>query len=494
MINSCGEFFPGACRYRALWVAGTAGVREGTAAGAFPWSERHLRCVWVDPAWRPAPLITGDNRQVWVESPGRWNLEAGPDFLDAVLRTGPDESTLRGDVEIHIHPADWRHHGHTGDPRYRNIIAHVTYFQGDLDEADLPPSVLQIALRPALRKIPSFSFDGLDLPSYPFASLAPLPPCAESLKGWSPEQQGLFLEAAGEERLRRKTERMVLAMAGGDPAQTLYEEVMGALGFKHNRVPFHNLAQALPLHRLRRDSGGNVNHAYALLAGVSGLLPAKTGPLWDEESRLFVRSLWDVWWKHQAGWHGNTLQRSDWSLANVRPANNPLRRLMAAASLFADIQAPFERVIASCVVPGGAEGAFPSSLLTWLGRVGGDTFWARRAGLAAPCAPVASALIGPGRAAALVNNVLVPWLAASGARPPEPGWLKALPAEDDNRYIRQSAHALFGHDHNPALYRSGLRQQGLLQIFQDFCLNSRNGCRGCRLPEMLREEAGDRRQ
>ena len=36
--------------------------------------------------------------------------------------------------------------------------------------------------------------------------------------------------------------------------------------------------------------------------------------------------------------------------------------------------------------------------------------------------------------------------------------------------IREAAHQLLGPDHNPAMYRSGLRQQGLLQIYFDFCV------------------------
>ena len=62
-----------------------------------------------------------------------------------------------------------------------------------------------------------------------------------------------------------------------------------------------------------------------------------------------------------------------------------------------------------------------------------------------------------------------------------PALLPHLPAEEDNALIRRTAHALFGHDHNPALYRDGLKQQGLLQIFHDFCLNDRTACRDCAL-------------
>lgn len=479
------EYFPAACRYRALRLPPAGILRESGDDPGFPWSERHLRCVWADPAYRPSPLLAADGRVVHVENPGRWNLEAGPDFLDAVLRIGPDECVLRGDIELHIRPADWRHHGHATDRRYQGVIAHVTYFEGTLGGADLPPPVLQIALKKALKLVPSFSFDSLDLPAYPFATLAPCPPCNTLLKSWTPEQRAALLDSAGEERLRLKTERLIQAMAGGNASQTLFEEIMGALGYKHNRGPFYKLAQCLPLDRLRRDSENSTVTAYALLAGVSGLLPAKTSPLWDEETRIFVRSLWDIWWRHQAAWQGNSLSRDEWVLSHVRPVNHPLRRLMAAAALFTGSH-PLDGIIASL------EPSTRSSrlVLETLQNAGGESYWARRSGFSSPRSESAVALIGSGRAATLLTNVIVPWMAATTATKPDPDWLKSLPPEDDNRFGRHTAHALFGHDHNPAFYHSGLRQQGLLQIFHDFCLNSRNGCRDCRLPQTLHSHDG----
>ena len=481
MSSYCSDLFPGSCLYRALLLSGVNRVHDSAPDASFPWSERHLRCVWVDPAHRPAPLVAADGRQVIVENPGRWNLEAGPDFLDAVLRTAPDEAVIRGDIELHIRPADWRHHGHAADRRYQHVIAHVTYFDGTLPDTDLPPSVLQIALRQPLRQNHAFSFDSLDLPAYPYGSLAPDPPCASLLKSWTPEQREELLESAGEERLRLKTVRLAEAMGGSDPEQTLYEEFMGALGYKHNRGPFQKLARNLPLARLRRDSAGDPLAAYALLAGVSGLLPTKTNPLWDDETRAFIRTLWDFWWKHQAVWQAHTLQKSEWILGNIRPVNTPLRRLMAASALFTGIGSPLASLIASCKAPD------PScrELMKELQSTGDSGYWATRNSLSGPRQESPMALIGPGRAATILTNVLIPWMAATATLKPDRALLKTLPAEDDNRFARHTAHALFGHDHTPALYHSGLRQQGLLQIFNDFCLNSRNGCRTCPFPESL---------
>ena len=472
--------FPRSCRYQALALPAKACVKDGSPPASFPWSERHLRCVWADPELRPSGLISTEGRTVSVLNPGRWNLEAGPDFLDATLKIGPDECTLRGDVELHIRPLDWRHHKHAGDPRYRNVIAHITYFEGVLTPSDLPASVLQIPLRAALQRIPSFSFDGLDLTAYPFAALSRLPPCAEILANWSPEQRGALLDGAGEERLRLKTERMAKLIGEKGKDQALYEELMGALGYKHNRLAFLTLARALPLERLRLEAAAAPLHAYALFLGVSGLLPQKSHPLWDSETRAFIRALWDIWWKHQSEWHDQIMSQKDWTLSNLRPANHPLRRLMAAAYLFTG--APPDMDFFSTTDA-------PEHLCrSWVHRfqeLGGNSYWAWRGSFATSRYARPEMLIGPGRAATILTNVMIPWWAATGLIQPDATLLDTLPQEDANRFIKHTAHALFGHDHSPALYNSGLRQQGLLQIFHDFCLSSKNGCAGCQLPATL---------
>jgi hypothetical protein len=83
--------------------------------------------------------------------------------------------------------------------------------------------------------------------------------------------------------------------------------------------------------------------------------------------------------------------------------------------------------------------------------------------------------------------VFVPFAAARNGQAPLPGnLLSQLVPEEDNGVLRQMAVSLFGPDCAPSLFRSALRQQGLLQIFHDFCLNDRSRCAHCALPELLR--------
>lgn len=453
----------------------------------FPYTERYLQCVWFDEELRPRALKTEQGDEIVVEHPGQWNLEDGPDFRSAVLRVGPDGRRLTGDVEIHVHAADWQRHGHAGNPAYERVIAHVTYFPGVVPASGLPRGALQLSLKDALAENPFFSFESLDLSAYPYALRQSATPCARVLKTWDSAQVAQLLETAGEERLRVKTERMTSAIATQGFDQTLYEEVMTALGYKNNRAPFRYLARQLPLKTLRLSSGNDPLKAYALLMGVSGLLPRQTPGRWDAETRAFVRQLWDHWWKFQADWSPKALPRSAWKLSGLRPQNHPQRRLMLAAILFADEPGLEQRLQA--LTSASPEHTLQS--MTALFNPEENSYWQRRLAFAGKPQAAPIALMGEGRIAALISNVLIPLLAASGNRSViSPAFLRHLKPEEDNQILRQTANNLLSPDHNPALYRSGLRQQGLIQIFHDFCLTDRSRCGTCALLKLLEKERG----
>jgi len=476
--------FAAADAYRALTAPPRACVRQSQAAAGFAHTERHLQCIWFDSALRPAALITGDGEPVTVISPGRWNLEAGPDFVDATLRLGGgDRRQLQGDIEIHIHPADWERHGHGGDPRYRRVIAHVTYSAATTLPASLPPGAVGIALGEALAANPAFSMDAVDLTAYPYAAATENCPCAAIFAAWHPDRVAAVLEAAGTFRIEQKAARVATQLRELDAETVLYRETMAALGYKQNAAPFRALAARIPPEVLRPLSA---LEAYALLLGVSGLLPETPSPRWDPATRALLRRVWDAWWPLQARWSAACLPPSAWTLSSLRPQNHPVRRLAAAATLFAgNRQSLWQRLQAEWRQTGaiGDVGALfdpPPPLDHWLHHLG----------LGGTARPAPVALVGSARSAAWCANVVLPLFAATGADMAT--LLPALPPEQTNSVMRQTAHRLFGRDHNPSLYsKSGLRQQGLMQIFHDFCLAERAGCATCTFPAALSGTARD---
>ena len=385
-------------------------------------SERHVQAIWYDGTLRPEDLRTADGAQVRVVDPGRWNLESGPDFLDAVLEIGGERRRVRGDVEVHVRAADWSAHGHGHDPAYAGVVAHVTWHPGPPPVAgaeSLPPRCARICLGDTLRTRPDFSPDEIDLAAYPYARLPATPrPCEERFAR-APDAALALLRAAGERRLEGKARRLAaLFVRSGDRAQTFYEEMMAAFGYKHNAAPFRALAQTLPWRELPPTPGAAAT-ALSCAADL-GVAP-----------------------------------RVPWRTANVRPSNSPARRIDEAARLFAGELPALLRRLEACelAVRTGQQAAL-------------DILRAARP-------------LGARRAAAMLANVLIPFARAEERLARVPEWI--FP-EDLNSTVRLMAFRLFGRDHNPALYAgNGLLVQGLIQVHRAYCLAAHPDCSACPL-------------
>ena len=165
----------------------------------------------------------------------------------------------------------------------------------------------------------------------------------------------------------------------------------------------------------------------------------------------------------------------------MRPQNHPVRRLAAAAALFG--RNPRLTTELAGLDTKDPRSWFEQARRLFAGRAR-MPYWDRRLSFSSPAQDRRTALLGPERVSAILSNIAVPFLAATDR--PVAGLLDRLPPEHDNALIRRTAAVLLGRDHNPALYRHGLRQQGLLQVFHDFCLTNRTACRDCGLPELLR--------
>jgi len=452
--------------------------RHDAYRAGFHWTERHLQCLWFDDRYRPTAFPLPGGETVTVLDPGEWNLEAGPDFLNATLLIQPGMRQLRGDVEIHVHPSDWDAHKHSEDPSYAHVIAHVTWFSGPAPRT-LPQGICPLSLAEPILANRSLSLDDIDLKAYPHAVLpATARPCEAALKN-APDRARAVLAAAGHYRLRAKAARIRARLGQtGDRHQIFYEEVMAALGYKRNQAPFRLLARLLPV-----SSFGPVRDlTFARMLGTARLLPQpESAP--DEEGRHTIRTLWDLWWHHS----GETLPESVvWRFHNLRPQNSPVRRLAAAACLFSGrstVRQDLDRLA-------GESGLRWHALSTdcfesrcrW-------PFWNKRLAFSSePDTEREIALLGKSRTAAIITNVVLPFAAAEDALPD--GVLNHLPPEDLSAPMRLTARHLFGRDHNPSLYAdSGLLQQGLLQIHLDFCLNAKPGCDDCALYAALADHA-----
>ena len=384
-------------------------------------TERHVQAVWYDAALRPERLVTRRGTTVKVVSPGEWNLGPGPDFTGAVLELGPERRRVVGDVEVHVRPADWDRHGHGSDPNYRGVVAHVTWGCGP-EARTLPPGAVSIWLGRIALADPTFSADAIDLSAYPYDRLpGEERPCSRAL-GCDPDRAQALLAEAGRRRIAAKAERMRRRLGEAD----------GRCAGIREQVFYEEVMTAF----------GYSRNA-AAFRRVAGRVPIAEMPSAPPSARAALLAAGSF---------------EDLDRRGLRPNNSPERRLAAAADVFTST-GTMTLADAADFSRRGCRGM----VAEMRGREG---------------------FVGPGRAAAVLANVVVPFAVAEGRLAVAPDW---LPAEDISEPVRLMAFRLFGRDHNPAaLYAgNGLLVQGLLHLFRELCLAHHPWCADCSLGDPL---------
>jgi Protein of unknown function (DUF2851) len=410
---------------------------------------------------------TGD--KIDVVQFGVWNREAGPDFRDAAIRIN-DSEAISGCIEIDLLDRSWESHGHATNPSFESTVLHVfversgrafftrTYSNRNVPQVCIDPATLPEAFNP---NIP------LARPGRCQAPLKDLP--EERLRG--------VLDAAAQFRLRQKANRIRNKIDTHGRDETLFQEIATALGYKENKLPFTLLTQRLPLRLLRQK----VETCEALLFGTAGFLETPDLDIYKNSTREYVRQLWDRWWPHRNDLERLILPTKAWHISGTRPVNHPQRRL-AALGVLACQWPRLQRASGKSSVT--AANDFFQTLE--------HPFWNSHYTLASDAAPKEMALIGKSRVADILANVLFPfWLAHNLESSPSPTtrlWTEyaKLPAQLSNRRLETAATRLFGNDpRQKEFLRSIAHQQGLLQIYEDFCMQDNSDCAQCPFPEQM---------
>ncbi|MBP1165984.1 hypothetical protein JOE44_002868 [Chryseobacterium sp. PvR013] len=97
-------------------------------------TEKLLQYLWNYKVFKHFDFKDIEGNSVEIIHFGKWNKNAGPDFLDAKIKI--NGLLLAGNIELHIRSSDWIFHHHSIDPNYQNIILHVV-FQHDIEIHDL---------------------------------------------------------------------------------------------------------------------------------------------------------------------------------------------------------------------------------------------------------------------------------------------------------------------------------------------------------------------
>ncbi len=502
-LRPCGSFAP---VYRELVSSVVCEpkapvVRQGMR-------ERLVRCLWFDQDFEEV-LRTEAGQKLTVLSPGWGNLESGPDFKHAAVKFGRGKA-VKGDVETHVYASGWKQHGHHEDETYNNVILHVVMW----NDSGLETTTLQDGRETPILALDQYVSRGVDelaetlnTEEYPHTSTGNAGRCQELLSqgGIDPEWVGQFLDHAGDERMLKKASRFDQMPEAGDPEALLYVSLMEAAGFKKNKRPMGQLARLVPLetaNKLVRENG--VVSLHAAMFGMSGLLPQQfelAGPEPDSETAAYLSHLRDQWAAVKDSLEGQPMEYRAWKLSGTRPVNYPMRRiagisrLLEKAAQFGGVIAPIERELRRVpAVPSRRVARSPAAkavieLLTGLS----DDYWSRRTTFGGKKLRSQTKLIGASRAAIMFVDAIVTIMLAQ-ARAREDRVLEkrlhrayaTLPRLPSNSVLRFMSSRIFGGE-EPAdeVVTSARRQQGLLQLFRDYCEKDSEGCRRCAFAEAL---------
>ena len=440
-------------------------------------SELELQARWFTGDFGKHFVSTAGDKIEIVQF-GVWNREAGPDFCDAAIRINGGEP-IRGCIEIDLLDRNWEAHRHATNPAFEETVLHVFVEKSDREF---------FARTKSNRNVPQVWIDPKMLPDASGANLPLARPgrCQAPLKDLPEDRVRSVLDAAAQFRLQQKANRIRNKIESRRRDEALFQEIAAALGYKENKLPFTLIAQRLPLKFLRETP----QDIESLLFGVAGFLQTADLDLYKRSTREYVRQLWDRWWPHRDALQRLILPAKIWRISNTRPVNHPQRRLAALAALARE-WLWFRRALSKAVA-GDTPAATAREFFCKLDH----PFWNFHYTLTAAASPNPMAVIGESRIAEILANVLFPfWLSEDIRHGESVTWridvwaeYAKLPAQLSNRRLETAATRLFGSDsHRKQFLRTVAHQQGLLQIYDDFCMQDNSDCAECPFPEQMRK-------
>jgi hypothetical protein len=295
------------------------------------------------------------------------------------------------------------------------------------------------------------------------------------------------MDGAGKERFLAKAAKFETDLTQKEASQSLYEGMMGALGYSKNKLPCLELARRLPfqiLESLTQDKIPDeecLAQQQALLLGTAGLLPSQR-PVWHQKNKIdgqWIEKLEKLWVSsHQT----KVMSENNWHLFKVRPNNFPVRRIVAMSYLTLRYREKgiFEEAvnkISETAASTGHHGLEKMLLITT------NDYWASHFDFGSGSRLRIPTLLGDSRAADIAVNVLLPFTFA---------WSKLT---SQSELVRK---ALDLYHHYPKLVvntierhmciqlgissnlvNSAQRQQGLIHIYNTLCTQGK--CRCCPL-------------
>ncbi|MCF6156978.1 MAG: DUF2851 family protein [wastewater metagenome] len=472
--------------------------------------EELVRCIWFGQHIRKDKLYTEDGSRLEILSPGWWNSEGGPDFKHAeILLEG--KGLIKGNVEIHVFASDWIRHQHNKQKAYNTVCLHVVMwndreekYSKNLAGQRIPQLTLSKYLDAELDDV----IDMIDIEFYVKGKKVNPGYCRTEMENHTAGEQwlGHFLDYAGDERILQKSKRYETWLENLPFEQTLYKAVMESLGYKENKKPFLMLASVMPhkdIHCLVPEdipAQDKAVYLQALLLGLAGLMP-RQGHLkeyepQDSETTYYINTLEHTWNAIRPKLNQIPMTKNEWTYSGIRPANFPERRI-AAISHILSAHAPkgiFHHIlnIFQATEDDKDEYRIINTLTHGIQSIFlsiHDPYWSYHYTLGGKRFERPQKLLGKERTSHIFINVIIPVLLVYARRHNDLRLEKILhllyrnymplPATSVIRFMEDRV--LGQSKESKKIINSVRRQQGLYQIFKDFCENDTMSCNRCAL-------------
>lgn len=292
-------------------------------------TEDLLQFIWQYSLYNPTNLRTTNGEAITIIHPGRLNKNAGPDFDEAKIKIG--NTTLVGNVELHLRASDWNKHRHQQDKAYQNIILHVVF---EDDKQDASHRFLKLELK---NNIPDYVIERYTNLLHTAKHI----PCATQLHNVNTITKESRLNRMLAERWEEKLAdwKELLQQSAGDWRNLLYWRLAANFGFKVNAVPFLQLARSIPINIYAKHKE-NLLQTEAVLLGQAGMLEED----FEEE---YPNRLKKEYAFLKAKYKLTPLQKHQWKFMRMRPANFPTIRIVQFAALIHQSFHLFSQIIES---------------------------------------------------------------------------------------------------------------------------------------------------
>ncbi|QOW11354.1 DUF2851 family protein [Kaistella flava (ex Peng et al. 2021)] len=289
-------------------------------------NEKLLQYLWNFKIFKSFDFIDVEGNELEILDFGRWNFDSGPDFLFGKIKT--NDLVIAGNIELHVKSSDWIFHKHSGNPEFKNIIAHVVFIHDVEIEEFKNKNIPTLELKDYIDENMLSKYESL-LQETQFI------PCEKIFN------QDHFPFNFHEETLLKKLDEKSIEIEESlkrnqnNYEAILFQQLAYAFGLKVNALIFKQLAESID-YKVFNKIRQNQTQLEALFFGICGWLEKPT----DEQTKI---------WKREFEFLKVKYQLPDFYIhpkfSKLRPPNFPTIRLSQLASLYHLNQNLFSKLI-----------------------------------------------------------------------------------------------------------------------------------------------------